>query len=123
MLVHTIIQWRSGAVPGSGVQVRVRARLRTTSRPALGHPDALGRVFNLGGTEEISMADLAERIIRLAGSTSAIEYIPYDLAYEEGFEDMERRVPDTTRAHELVGFAPTAGLDDIIRAVIDDQQR
>jgi len=87
------------------------------------HPDALGRVFNLGGTEEISMADLAERIIRLSDSTSTIEFIPYDVAYEEGFEDMERRVPDTTRAHELVGFALTAGLDDIIRAVIDDQQR
>jgi len=87
------------------------------------HPDALGRVFNLGGTEEISMADLAERIIRLADSSSVIEYIPYDVAYEEGFEDMERRVPDTTRARDLVGFAPTAGLDDIIRAVIDNQQR
>jgi len=87
------------------------------------HPEALGRVFNLGRTEEISMADLAERIIRLADSTSTIEYIPYDVAYEEGFEDMERRVPDTTRAHDLVGFAPTAGLDDIIGAVIDDQQR
>jgi len=87
------------------------------------HPDAQGRVFNLGGTEEISMADLADRIIRQVGSTSAIEYIPYDVAYEEGFEDMERRVPDTTRANDLVGFAPTASLDDIIRAVIDDQQR
>ena len=84
---------------------------------------AIGRVFNLGGTEEISMADLAAKIVGLAGSTSTIEYVPYDVAYEEGFEDMERRVPDTTRAHELVGFAPTASLDDIISAVIDDQRR
>ena len=84
---------------------------------------AIGRVFNLGGTEEISMADLAAKIVGLAGSTSTIEYVPYDVAYEEGFEDMERRVPDTTRAHELVGFAPTASLDDIIMAVIEDQQR
>jgi UDP-glucose 4-epimerase len=52
-----------------------------------------------------------------------IDFIPYDIAYEEGFEDMERRVPDTTRAHELVGFAPTADLDDIIRSVIEDQQQ
>ena len=86
------------------------------------HPEALGRVFNLGGTEEVSMAALAERIVRLVGSSSAIEFIPYDVAYEEGFEDMERRVPDTSRAHELVGFAPTSDLDDIIRAVISDQQ-
>ena len=84
---------------------------------------AIGRVFNLGGTEEISMADLAAKIVGLAGSTSTIEYVPYDVAYEEGFEDMERRVPDTTRAHELVGFAPTASLDDIISAVIEDQRR
>ncbi len=86
------------------------------------HPEALGRVFNLGGTEEVSMAALAERVVRLVGSPSAIEFIPYDVAYEEGFEDMERRVPDTSRAHELVGFAPTSDLDDIIRAVISDQQ-
>ena len=86
------------------------------------HPEALGRVFNLGGTEEVSMAALAERIVCLVGSSSAIEFIPYDVAYEEGFEDMERRVPDTSRAHELVGFAPTSDLDDIIRAVISDQQ-
>ena len=86
------------------------------------HPDAFGRVFNLGGTEEISIFDLAKRIVYLAGSSSSIEFVPYDIAYEEGFEDMERRVPDTTRARELVGFAPTADLDGIIAAVIEDQQ-
>ena len=87
------------------------------------HPEAFGRVFNLGGSEEIAITDLAKRVIHLTESTSSIEFIPYDIAYEEGFEDMERRVPDTTRAHELVGFAPTAGLDDIIRSVIEDQRR
>lgn len=86
------------------------------------HPDAFGRVFNLGGTEEISIFDLAKRIVYLAGSSSSIEFVPYDIAYEEGFEDMERRVPDTTRARDLVGFAPTADLDGIIAAVIEDQQ-
>ena len=87
------------------------------------HPEAFGRVFNLGGSEEIAITDLAKRIIHLAKSASLIEFIPYDIAYEEGFEDMERRVPDTTRANELVGFAPTVHLDDIIRSVIEDQQR
>ena len=84
---------------------------------------ALGRVFNLGGLGEISMADLAERVVELAGSSSPIEYIPYDVAYEEGFEDMKRRVPDVTRAHDLVGFQPTQDLDAIIMAVIEDQRR
>ena len=86
------------------------------------NPDAFGRVFNLGGTEEISIVELAERIIHLVGSDSTIEFIAYDIAYEEGFEDMERRVPDIARANGLIGFAPTACLDDIIMLVIEDQQ-
>jgi UDP-glucose 4-epimerase len=85
-------------------------------------PGAFGRVFNLGGSEEISMRDLAERIISLSGSTSAIEYIPYDVAYEEGFEDMQRRVPDTTRAFEQVAFRATVSLDEIITMVIKEQR-
>ena len=86
------------------------------------NPEAFGRVFNLGGTEEISIVELAERIIHLVGSDSTIEFIAYDIAYEEGFEDMERRVPDIARANELIGFAPTACLDDILMLVIEDQQ-
>ena len=86
------------------------------------HPEAFGKVFNLGGTEEISIGDLAERIIELAGSDSEVDYIPYDAAYEEGFEDMVRRVPNVDRARQLVGFEPSVGLDDIIRSVIEDQQ-
>ena len=86
------------------------------------HPEAFGKVFNLGGGEEVSIRDLAERVIELAGSQSNLEFIPYDTAYEAGFEDMERRVPNTTRAMQLVGFEPWANLDDIIRSVIDDQQ-
>jgi UDP-glucose 4-epimerase len=87
------------------------------------HPEAYGRVFNLGGSEEVSMKSLAERIISAAGSSSRLDFIPYDVAYEEGFEDMQRRVPDTTRAHDLVGFQPTVNLDEIIRLVIDEQRR
>ncbi len=87
------------------------------------HPEAFGKVFNLGGTEEISIGDLAERIIELAESDSEVNYIPYDAAYEEGFEDMTRRVPNTDRARRLVGFEPSVGLDDIILSVIADQQK
>ena len=84
-------------------------------------PDAIGRVFNLGGVEEVSIQGLAETVIAITGSSSRIEFVSYDEAYEEGFEDMQRRVPDTTRARELVGFAPTASLDDIIRMVVEAQ--
>jgi UDP-glucose 4-epimerase len=86
------------------------------------HPEAVGRVFNIGGVGEVSIEQLAARIVELAESDSKIRYVPYEEAYEEGFEDMQRRVPDTTRAHDLIGFEPTAGLDDIIRMVIDYQR-
>lgn len=85
-------------------------------------PKAFGRVFNLGGTEEVSMRELANRVRQLADSKSELELISYDIAYEEGFEDMARRVPNTDRANDLVGFKPEASLDDIIRTVIEDQQ-
>jgi UDP-glucose 4-epimerase len=88
----------------------------------LNHPEAYGKVFNVGGEEEISMEDLARRIIGLADSPSKIRYVTYEDAYEEGFEDMQRRVPDTTRARNLVGFEPTVSLDEIIRRVIEDQR-
>ena len=86
------------------------------------HPEAFGNVFNLGGVEEISIRDLASRIVELSGSSSELEYVPYSSAYEEGFEDMERRVPNIGRAKRLVGFEPSFGLDEIIHSVIDDLQ-
>jgi UDP-glucose 4-epimerase len=87
------------------------------------HPEAYGRVFNIGGSEEISIKALADRVIELADSHSTVRFVDYDVAYEEGFEDMQRRVPDTTRARELIGFEPTVSLDDIIRMVVEDHRR
>jgi UDP-glucose 4-epimerase len=84
------------------------------------HPEAIGKVFNLGGPEEISICDLAKRIIELTGSKSQLEFVPYDVAYETGFEDMVRRVPDTDRARRLVGFETSIDLDDMIRSVITE---
>jgi len=81
-------------------------------------PRAVGQVFNIGNTEEISIAGLAERVKSATGSTSEIVYIPYDEAYEAGFEDMPRRVPDLARIAALVGYAPTLGLDQILARVI-----
>jgi UDP-glucose 4-epimerase len=86
------------------------------------HPGAIGRVFNIGGDEEVSIEELAQRVLAVTGSSSKVRYVPYDEAYEEGFEDMPRRVPDTTRAHQLIGFRPQVGLDDIIRAVVEEQR-
>ena len=84
-----------------------------------GEPKAIGEVFNLGNPEEITMLGLAERVKALTGSHAPITLIPYDEAYEAGFEDMPRRVPDISKAHQLVGFAPTVALDDILRKVIE----
>jgi UDP-glucose 4-epimerase len=87
----------------------------------LEHPGAYGRVFNLGSDDEVSVRDLAEIIRQATGSRSEITYVPYEDAYEEGFEDMARRVPDTTRAGDLVGFRPTVGLREIIAMVVEEQ--
>ena len=108
---------------GNGMQTRCFCHVSdvVTGLVALSeHPEAFGKVFNLGGNEEISIRDLAERIIELAGSESQLEYVTYDDAYEEGFEDMERRVPNTNLAKQLVGFESSIDLDKIIRSVIED---
>ncbi len=82
-------------------------------------PRAVGEVFNIGNTEEVSIGALGQRVKALSGSDSPIQFIPYDEAYEAGFEDMPRRVPDISKVHALVGFEPRMGLDDIIRTVIE----
>ena len=84
------------------------------------HPATAGEVFNLGSQEEVSITSLAERIVALSGSPSKIVYIPYDQAYEEGFEDMPRRVPDISKAERVIGFRARTPLDGILRAVIRD---
>ena len=81
-------------------------------------PQAVGQVFNIGNTEEISILDLAHRIKALTDSASDIVLVPYDEAYEAGFEDMPRRVPDLTKIQRIVGYAPTVGLDEILGLVI-----
>ena len=82
-------------------------------------PRAVGEVFNIGNMGEVSIGDLAVRVKELAGSWSPIHYIPYDQAYEAGFEDMPRRVPDISKIRNFVGYEPKLQLDDIIRSVIE----
>lgn len=87
------------------------------------HEGTVGQVFNLGSDEEISILELAKRIKDLTKSDSDIVFVPYDEAYEEGFEDMPRRVPDTSKARSLIGFKPELNLDRILRSVIEYQGR
>ena len=86
-------------------------------------PGAVGQVFNLGSDEEVSINDLAKRVIALAGSGSSLKHIPYEQAYGQAFDDLPRRVPNLGRIRQAIGFAPKHKLDEIIRSVIEDQRR
>jgi UDP-glucose 4-epimerase len=83
------------------------------------HGEAVGQVFNIGSTEEVTIFELAKRVKELTNSKSEITFVPYDEAYEEGFEDMPRRVPDTSKINALVGFRPRITLDGILQSVIN----
>jgi UDP-glucose 4-epimerase len=112
-------------VHGSGEQVRCFCHVHDVI-PALirlaGCDAATGRAVNLGSSEQVSIAELASRVIAAAGSAGGIVRRSYLEAYGPGYEDMQRRVPDCSLARELVGFLPTRTLDDIISSVIDDQR-
>jgi UDP-glucose 4-epimerase len=85
------------------------------------HEDSVGQVFNIGSNQEISILELAQKVKELTQSDSDIVFVPYDEAYEEGFEDMPRRVPDISKVGELVGFKPEMDLEGILKTVIDYQ--
>ena len=85
------------------------------------HPDAIGKVFNIGHNQEVTIRELAERVISLTHSGSSIRMIPYDQAYEAGFEDMHRRIPNLERIQKLIGYKPTKTLDQILEAIIRSQ--
>jgi UDP-glucose 4-epimerase len=85
-------------------------------------PSAVGEVFNVGNTQEVTIRGLAEKIKAATGSTSPIVTIPYDEAYEEGFEDMPRRVPDLAKIHQAIGYVPRVALDEIIERVIAEKR-
>jgi nucleoside-diphosphate-sugar epimerase len=107
---------------GDGTQSRafthvadvVRALLELVQRPA-----AIGQVINIGSTQEVRILDLAHRVRELAGSSSPIKLVPYDEAYESGFEDMPRRVPDLRKIAAMIGYQPRYSIDDILVQVIE----
>jgi UDP-glucose 4-epimerase len=84
-----------------------------------GHPAAEGEIFNLGSTEAVTIEDLAKKIVEKTHSSSTIQYVPYEQAYEKGFEDLQRRVPNISKARNLVGFEPKTSLDEILDRVIE----
>jgi UDP-glucose 4-epimerase len=107
---------------GDGTQARSFTYVGDVVRGMLAlidEPRAVGQVFNIGNGAEITIGALAERIRTLTGSQSEIVRIPYDQAYEAGFEDMPRRVPDITKINALVGYTPTVDLDEILARVIE----
>lgn len=84
---------------------------------------AVGDVFNVGSDQEISIRELAERVLKLTGSNSEIRYIPYEESYGKGFIDIKRRVPDITKIRELTGWTPKVQLDDLLMTVIEYHKR
>jgi UDP-glucose 4-epimerase len=125
-LVRQAVVGEPLTVYGDGSQTRCFCHVYDVIDALLGllelldHRQAVGEVFNVGATEEISIADLAVRVRERVGSASAIRYIAYEDAYESGFEDMPRRVPDTTKLQQLTGWRPRRTLDTILDDVIAD---
>ncbi|HEX5081927.1 MAG TPA: GDP-mannose 4,6-dehydratase, partial [Blastocatellia bacterium] len=83
---------------------------------------AVGEIYNIGNNREVTILELAEKVKSLTGSDSRIVFIPYDQAYEEGFEDMLRRVPDISKIHKLIDYQPSLDLDEILESVIEYQR-
>jgi UDP-glucose 4-epimerase len=86
------------------------------------HEGAHGEVFNIGGDDEVSILELAARVIEITDSASSIALLPFEDVYGEGFEDMPRRIPDTSKLNALIDWAPTASLDEIIADVVDSRR-
>jgi UDP-glucose 4-epimerase len=109
-------------VYGDGNQTRCFCHVKDVTEALvklMASPSHAGTVFNLGSDEEISMNDLARRVIHLAGSSSTIEHIPYEVAYGRSFDDLPRRVPKLDRIRQAIGFAPRISLDAIIQSVLE----
>jgi UDP-glucose 4-epimerase len=122
-LVRQALAGEPLTVYGDGTQTRCFCHVADVVNALillLDHPRAIGKVFNVGSNQEISIAALARRVVASAKSRSTIRLIPYEQAYETGFEDMARRVPDTTKLRELTGWQPTRTLADVLRETIGE---
>ncbi len=109
-------------VYGDGTQTRTFTYVKDVVQALMAlvkAQDAVGQVLNVGGTEEITIFDLAQKIITATGSKSVIEFIPYDKAFGKDFEDMQRRVPGIEKIKKLIDFNPKTDIDEILKQVID----
>jgi UDP-glucose 4-epimerase len=110
---------------GDGTQSRCFTHVTDAVDALVGiaaHPEANGEVYNVGGNHEITIMQLAERIKEMTRSKSRIVLVPYSTAYEEGFEDMQRRVPDVGKLNRLIGYEPKISLEDSLQSIIEDQR-
>ena len=107
---------------GDGTQSRCFGFVKDVTAATIAlaeHDDAVGQIFNIGNDQEVTMEELASMVREMTGSESEIVHVPYDKAYEEGFEDMQRRVPDLSKIRETIGYTPKVDLPGIIQSVID----
>jgi UDP-glucose 4-epimerase len=112
-------------IHGDGKQTRCFCHVTDVVRALAALPNqprAVGQVYNVGSTEEVSILELARRVKRLTESRSELRLIPYEQAYAKGFEDMRRRVPSTDKLYQLMGWRPTKSLDEILRLMIEFQR-
>jgi hypothetical protein len=127
MVLPTLTRQALTGIPltvyGTGLQTRSFSYVTDIVEGLLSileRPETSGEVFNLGSDEELTIGELAERVLEITGSTSEIKLIPYEHAYGPGYEDTERRVPNIDKAQRMLGFDPKWALDDVIRAVAAD---
>lgn len=122
--VEQALSGKSITVYGDGKQTRsftyvadvVKAIIALTN-----HPQAIGDIFNIGSEEGISIADLAKKIKELTNSQSEIVFVPYEEAYEKGFEDMRYRVPNISKIRRLIGYSPRVKLDEMLKKIIENR--
>ncbi|NJC74290.1 NAD-dependent epimerase/dehydratase family protein [Planosporangium thailandense] len=125
-LVHQALTGEPLTVFGDGTQTRCFAHVADVVSALLAlldEPAAIGQTFNIGNTGEISILRLAERVLEFTGSNSEIRLVPYEEVYGAGFEDMNRRIPDTARLRTLTGWAPQRNLDDALNDIIAEVRR
>jgi UDP-glucose 4-epimerase len=126
MVVPRFVQAAVGGGPiaiyGDGKQSRCFCHVSDVVRALVAlprYPEAVGQIYNIGSTEEVTILELAQRVKRFTKSHSELQFIPYDEAYAKDFEDMRRRVPSIEKVKQLTGWQPTKSLDEIIRQTVE----